>query len=84
MCCVMCCAAPAAATAETLFHCCSLYRRLQYIINMHPLVGVAALSPHVADTVRQRMRMHHVHWMMPVMPVECTNSCWEGFAVQGK
>jgi hypothetical protein len=59
-------------------------RRLQYIINMHPLVGVVALSPHVAETIRSRMKMHHVHWMMPVMPVECTNSCWEGFAVQGK
>jgi hypothetical protein len=58
--------------------------RLQYIINMHPLVGVAALSPHVAATVKARMRMHHVHWMMPVHPVGCSNDCWEGFAVQGK
>lgn len=58
--------------------------RLQYIINMHPLVGVVALSPHVAERVRTRMRMHHVHWMMPVLPVACDNSCWEGFAVQGK
>jgi hypothetical protein len=58
--------------------------RLQYIINMHPLVGVAALSPHVAATVKTRMRMHHVHWMMPVHPVGCSNDCYEGFAVQGK
>jgi hypothetical protein len=50
---------------------------------MHPLEGVVALSPHVAEIIRSRMKMHHVHWMMPVMPVECTNSCWEGFAVQG-
>jgi hypothetical protein len=51
---------------------------------MHPLVGVAALSPHVAAIVKARMRMHHVHWMMPVHPVGCSNDCWEGFAVQGK
>uniref|UniRef100_A0A383VKI1 Uncharacterized protein n=1 Tax=Tetradesmus obliquus TaxID=3088 RepID=A0A383VKI1_TETOB len=58
--------------------------RLQYIINMHPLVGVAALSPHVAATVKARMRMHHVHWMMPVHAVGCANTCFEGWAVQGK
>ncbi|WIA44515.1 hypothetical protein OEZ86_007254 [Tetradesmus obliquus] len=58
--------------------------RLQYIINMHPLVGVAALSPHVAATVKARMRMHHVHWMMPVHAVVCANTCFEGWAVQGK
>lgn len=59
-------------------------RRLQYVINMHPLVGVAALSPHVGEIVKTRMKMHHVHWMMPVLPVSCNNNCWEGFAVQGK
>jgi hypothetical protein len=58
--------------------------RLQYIINMHPLVGVAALAPHVASTIRERMRMDWVHWMMPTLPAACGNDCWEGFAVQGK
>jgi hypothetical protein len=67
--------------AATIISNCS---RLQYIINMHPLVGVAALSPHVAGTVKARMHMHHVHWMMPVHAVGCSNDCWEGFAVQGK
>uniref|UniRef100_A0A383VH99 Uncharacterized protein n=1 Tax=Tetradesmus obliquus TaxID=3088 RepID=A0A383VH99_TETOB len=69
----------ASCSAPTCARC-----RLQYIINMHPLVGVAALSPHVAATVKARMRMHHVHWMMPVHAVGCANTCFEGWAVQGK
>lgn len=60
------------------------HSRLAYIINMHPLVGVAALAPHVAATIKARMSMDWVHWMMPTLPAPCTNDCWEGFAVQGK
>lgn len=51
---------------------------------MHPLVGVATLAPHLAQLVKLRMHMDWVHWMMPVLPVSCDNTCWEGFAVQGK
>jgi hypothetical protein len=69
------------ACSAFLFNVCS---RLQYIINMHPLVGVAALAPHVADIIRTRMRMDWVHWVMPTCPLQCTNECWEGYAVQGK
>jgi hypothetical protein len=60
------------------------HSRLAYIINMHPLVGVAALSPHVASTIKARMSMDWVHWMMPTLPAPCAHDCWEGFAVQGK
>jgi hypothetical protein len=68
-------------TACCPFHTAS---RLQYIINMHPLVAVTALSPHVASVVQSRMRMDAVHWLLPVLPAGCANDCWEGFAVQGK
>jgi hypothetical protein len=25
-----------------------------------------------------------VHWVMPTFPVQGSNDCWEGYAVQGK
>jgi hypothetical protein len=61
--------------------------RLQYVINMHPHVAVAALAPHVAAVVRARMNMAResdAHWLLPVLPAACSNECHEGFTVQGK
>jgi hypothetical protein len=59
-------------------------RRLRYISTLHPVTALAALSPHVARRVSERLGGAHVHWMLPTPQADCSAGCAEGFAVQGK